>query len=105
VQSLSLRSVQKIMLFGVSTFGPRYSRGFDLASSHLALAPAFASLLAGHFKPCPGALHSEFTLHLGSVSVDKLLDTAHHIGSIERAHGRKFDPGRMELLIRKNPGC
>lgn len=42
---------------------------------------------------------------LGSVSVDKLLDTAHHIGSIERAHGRKFDPGRMELLIRKNPGC
>jgi hypothetical protein len=42
---------------------------------------------------------------LGSVSVDKVLDTAHHIGSIERAHGRKFDPGRMELLIRKNPGC
>src|ERR1019366_794172 len=39
------------------------------------------------------------------VSVDKVLDTAHHIGSIERAHGRKFDPGRMELLIRKNPGC
>jgi len=42
---------------------------------------------------------------VGSVSVDKLIDTAHHIGSIERAHGRKFDPGRMELLIRKNPGC
>ena len=42
---------------------------------------------------------------LGSVSVDKLLDTAHHIGSIERAHGRKFDPGRMELLIRRHPGC
>jgi hypothetical protein len=42
---------------------------------------------------------------LGSVSVDKVLDTAHHIGSFERAHGRKFDPGRMELLIRKNPGC
>ena len=41
----------------------------------------------------------------GLVSVDKLLDTAHHIGSIERAHGRKFDPGRMELLIRRHPGC
>ena len=42
---------------------------------------------------------------LGSVSVDKLLDTAHHIGSIERADGRKFAPGRMELLIRRHPGC
>ena len=41
----------------------------------------------------------------GLVSVDKLLDTAHHIGSIERAHGRKFDPGRMEQLIRRHPGC